>query len=60
MQTCVDFGARYGKFDVKSVAFKRKAVTNEAVQMAKNLKEVGTYCNRCEVTAVCKHVSGVS
>ena len=38
MQTCVDFGARYGKIDVKSVAFKRKAVANEVTSMATKLK----------------------
>jgi hypothetical protein len=37
-QTCVDFGARYGKIDVKSTAFKRKAIANEVTSMATKLK----------------------
>jgi hypothetical protein len=40
MQTCADFGARYGKIDIKSVAYKRKAVANATTNMALKLKGV--------------------
>jgi hypothetical protein len=39
MQTCVDFGAKYGKFDVKDAMTMRKAVTKETASLALKTKE---------------------
>ena len=39
MQTCVDFGAKYGKFDVKKAAFGRKAISREVTTLASDVKK---------------------
>ena len=38
MQTCVDLGAKYGKFDVGEAAFGRKAVSREVTNLASHVK----------------------
>ena len=39
MQTCVDLGAKYGKFDVGKTAVGRKAVSREVVNLASDVKK---------------------
>jgi hypothetical protein len=39
LQTCVDFGARYGKFDIGETLAKRSAVSRETVRMAADVKK---------------------
>jgi len=38
LQTCADFGAKYGKFDVKDFAAKRQTVSRETVHLASVVK----------------------
>jgi len=38
MQTCVDYGAKYGKFEVASEMVKRKTVSRKAAALASEVK----------------------
>ena len=38
LQTCVDMGAKYGKFNIKDALFGRKAVARETMMMASDVK----------------------
>jgi hypothetical protein len=39
LQTCVNFGAKYGKFNIEEVMLKRKAVADETCKMSLLVKE---------------------
>ena len=38
LQSCVDFGAKYGKFDISQALYMRKTVSREAAALASNVK----------------------
>jgi len=40
MQICIDFGAKYGKFDLRKTLCKRKAVSQATESMARQVKGV--------------------
>lgn len=40
MQTCIDFGAKYVKFDLRETLYKRKAVSQATQSMARQVKGV--------------------
>jgi len=40
MQTCVDFGAKYGKFRLEETLSRRKAISNATESMATKVKGI--------------------